>query len=155
MLTSQRGVTLAELLVVVAIVAILGATLLVQFGRSRQQADDARAIALAHQLRMAIVAYEVDTGSFAGLPHWLWPADTWNSLRSVLGRVVTLPPWSAVAPTIHWMTTSGGFYELAHEPYIVMIWPVTHGTTTWHYFVGTPSGVYRCDGWGRQCRKVR
>jgi type II secretory pathway pseudopilin PulG len=63
-------------MVVVAVVAVLATALVVQFGGSIRRAEDARVIALTHQVRTAIVAYEADTGSFAGLPHWQSPRDT-------------------------------------------------------------------------------
>jgi prepilin-type N-terminal cleavage/methylation domain-containing protein len=154
----ERGLTLVELMVVVAIVAILATLLLAQFGAARRHAEDGRAIALADQLRKAVAAYVGRTGSTAGLPWWVYGHDGWEQLRAALRDYTTLPSWWTVHGTsTYGFWTGPSHTELDGRGYAVTTIPpyaARQGNNP--HFVGIADGVYRCTGWRMGgCSKVR
>lgn len=73
----QQGFTLIEILIVVAIIAILASVVLIGLGPSQQAGRDARRISDLHEVQTALQLYYNEHGSF--------PADTtWATLTATL-----------------------------------------------------------------------
>lgn len=146
MRSAERGVTLVELLVAVAIVAALAAFFVSRYMGYRRQAADARVIDLLEHIRQGVTAYEARTGSFSGLPCDAG-GPAYNQLRVALAPYVTLP-------------TEGELWEIATwYGSCYLGW-----SDSWAYatalsprdgrgpmFLAVQAGIYRCDGWIWNC----
>jgi len=60
----KKGFTMIELLVAVAIIAVLSAIILVQFSTTRQKGRDVRRLSDVGQLKKALSLYQIDNGAF-------------------------------------------------------------------------------------------
>jgi len=67
MKTFRRGFTLIELMVVIAIIGILAATVIVALNSAKAKAKDTRIMNNIAQIRKLAVNYQINTGSFSGL----------------------------------------------------------------------------------------
>jgi general secretion pathway protein G len=67
--SSRRGFTVLELLVVMAIIAILAGLGATGYGLARRQAKESRAKAQLETLRTALDEYRVEFGSYPGTGH--------------------------------------------------------------------------------------
>lgn len=70
-LSSSKGFTLVELLVVISIIGILATLLLLQLGVARQRARDAKRIVDISQVRTAAELYFDDAGQYPQVATWL------------------------------------------------------------------------------------
>lgn len=145
---SESGVTLVELLVVVAIVAVLAAFFVPRYLGYRQQAADSRVIDLLNHIRQGTTAYEAKYGSFGGLPCG-WGGWYYNVLRDRLREFVILPyegeMWEL---STNFVTCYIGWSD--SWAYATMMWPRDGQGPA---FVAVQSGVFRCDGWLWNCRR--
>ncbi len=153
-LRSSEGFNLVELMVVMAIVGILAGLIIPQYVSQRQQASDARIIALLDSIRSGLGAYEARNGSFSGLPSGDG-ATAWEGLRTALAPFVTLPPWTEVSHMFATMGTAIGWNTMAGKGQVVYIRPA-QGTGQYEY-VAAADGVYRCAWTGNLsgCVRVR
>jgi prepilin-type N-terminal cleavage/methylation domain-containing protein len=152
---SQKGVTLVELMVVVAVVAVLATALVVQFGGSIRRAEDARVIMLVDQIAKAATAFEAWYGHPPPLGR-LGSEEAWDRTVYHLRDFVSLPPWQSVASMFRyrwffWVSVPA-FGELSHYSFLISAHPPYHDSPL---FVGTSGGVYRCDWHYYRCREVR
>ncbi len=61
------GFTLIELLIVIAIIGVLGAMLIPNFGKAQDKAREASVRAVMHTLQLAVESYAVDEGVYPEL----------------------------------------------------------------------------------------
>lgn len=141
-----RGVTLVELVVVVAIIGVLAAFFLLRTIGARNQARDQRVVALLAQVYGAVTAYEARNGGYSGLPTG-GDATTWGTLTDALSPYAALPAWEDIYPnvispnsTASWGTTG---WPPGNGVYVVAFTAAGTGS----HFVGTPAGVYKCSQW--------
>lgn len=153
-LRSSEGFNLVELMVVMAIVGILAGLIIPQYVSQRQQASDARIIALLDSIRSGLGAYEARNGSFSGLPSG-GGATAWEGLRTALSSFVTLPPWSDVSGMMASFGTGTAFGSLAGRGHAVYARPA--GGTGQFEYAAVADGVYRCSWSGglSGCVRVR
>jgi prepilin-type N-terminal cleavage/methylation domain-containing protein len=150
----RRGLSLIELIVVVAMIAVIAALVIPQYVGARQRTADARVVALLDSIRGALGAYEALNGDFSGLPC----ADNeagWEPLRTALSRFVTLPPWSEISPMVISMGTCIGRNSLAGKGQVVYMKPA--GGTNQFEYAAAVDGVYRCAWSGNlsSCQRIQ
>jgi type IV pilus assembly protein PilA len=150
----QEGFSLVELMVVVAVVAILAAFVVPQYVNQRRQASDSRIIALLASVRSGLGAYEARNGGFSGLPCANDQAG-WDGLRTALSPFVQLPPWSEVGSMVTSAGTCTGFGSLAGKGQVAYMRPA--GGTSQFEYAAAADGVYRCawSGGLSSCQRVR
>jgi prepilin-type N-terminal cleavage/methylation domain-containing protein len=85
--TARRGFTLIQLLVVIAIIAILAGLLLPALSRAKLKAIEVNCLSNQHQLAIALVSYAADHSDYI-VPY---PS---NKGEASLGGFVSLPPVS-------------------------------------------------------------
>jgi len=134
-----RGVTLVELMVVVAIVGLLAAMFLTRFAEARRDAAEGRAVDLLDQLRRAVMSYEAKTGTYPQNMAWGWGNyDAWVAqIESVLGdmRLPRQAQASAVIADIWGVAGNWG------DPYGMGLYP-QGGRGGWYR--ATPYQLMRC-----------
>lgn len=140
----QRGVTLVELMVVVAVVGLLAAMFLTRYAEIRRDAADARAQDLLGQLRTAVIAYEARTGAFPS--NMAWSSNQWDSWVSQVESVVAdlrLPRQAVASTVVQDALFGAGSFS---QPYGMGLVP-RGGRGVW--FLATSYVVYRCpsQGW--------
>ena len=151
---SHSGYSIVELLVVIAVIAILSAFLVPHYLGQRQQAADARVIALLDTLRSGLGAYEARNGDFSGLPCANGQSG-WDGLRTALAPFISLPPWSAVSGMMASFGTCNASGSLTGRGQAVYARP-SGGTGQFEY-AAVVDGVYRCSPSGglSGCTRVR
>jgi len=80
----QRGFSLIELVIVVAVIAILAAIMVPNFLAQRQRAADSRAMDAVANIRKGLGMYAADNGSYP-------TGSTWANVRTALAPYISLP----------------------------------------------------------------
>jgi len=89
-LRDQRGFSLIELIIVVAVIAILAAIMIPNFLSQRQRAADARAMDAIANVRKGLGMFAADTGNY--------PTGTnWAAVRTAVAPYIALPATEADA----------------------------------------------------------
>jgi prepilin-type N-terminal cleavage/methylation domain-containing protein len=89
-LDSRGGFSLIELIIVVAVIAILAAIMIPNFLSQRQRAADARAMDAINTVRKGLGMYAADNGSY--------PTGTnWAAVRTAVAPYISLPAAEADA----------------------------------------------------------
>lgn len=87
---NQRGFSLIELIIVVAVIAILAAIMIPNFLSQRQRAADARALDTIANVRKGLGMFAADNGNY--------PSGTdWAAVRTAVAPYIALPPNAADA----------------------------------------------------------
>jgi type IV pilus assembly protein PilA len=142
----QRGFSLIELLIVVAIILIIAAIAIPNLLRSKEASNEASAVGSMRTLNTASVTYSTTYGTYpAGLTN-LSPAATATSTSADLIDSV-LASGTKSGYSFSWSsgtTDSNGNYL----NYSITAQPVTPGTTGQRYFYTDQSGVIRASTGG-------
>jgi prepilin-type N-terminal cleavage/methylation domain-containing protein len=139
----QKGFSLLELLVVVAIILIIAAIALPNLMRSRMAANESSAVNSLRTLNSATILYSTTYGGYPSLLSKFGPASPATStsadlIDSVLSGGIKSGysfTWSAAAPDASGIINS---YSITSQPTVP-------GTTGLRYFYTDTSGVIRAN----------
>ena len=140
----QKGFSLIELLIVVAIILIIAAIAIPNLLRSKMAANEASAVATIRTLNTSAVAYSTTYGSYPTALTDLGPASTPSSTAAdLIDSVLANDPATKSGYTFVW-TSSGS----PVSSYTLVATPVTQGVTGQRGFFTNQSGVIRADSTG-------
>ena len=141
----QKGFSLIELLIVVAIILIIAAIAIPNLLRSKMAANEASAVGSVRTLNTAAVTYSTTYGGYPGTLANLGPATPATSTSADLVDSV-LAGGSKSGYSFSWEqgTAVGGLYQ----SYGIYASPITVGTTGQRYFFSDQSGVIRANSAG-------
>jgi len=94
----RRGFTLIEMLVVVAIIAILAAMLLPALSRAKSRALAANDINNCKQSMLAMSMYVLDNSDFLPEPGWQMDYDNWVTGGTMANNITDIAQWTAPHP---------------------------------------------------------
>jgi type IV pilus assembly protein PilA len=143
MRTTQKGFSLIELLIVVAIILIIASIAIPNLLRSKMAANEASAVATMRTLNTSAVAYSVTYGNYPTHLTNLAPATSASStsadlVDSVLGKD---PATKSGYTFVYTAANSNSTYTLVATP-------VTQGVSGQRGFFTNQSGVIRADSSG-------
>jgi prepilin-type N-terminal cleavage/methylation domain-containing protein len=138
----QRGFSLIELLIVVAIILIIAAIAIPNLLRSKMAANEASAVATMRTLNTSAVAYSTTYGAYPTHLTDLGPASTPSSTSAdLIDSVLALDPAIKSGYTFVWVGTGSPVIS----GYTLTAKPVTQGVTGQRGFFTDQSGVIRAD----------
>jgi prepilin-type N-terminal cleavage/methylation domain-containing protein len=143
---NQKGFSLIELLIVVAIILIIAAIAIPNLLRSKMAANEASAVGSIRTLNTAAVTYSITYGGYPSALSKLGPASPATSTSADLVDSV-LAGGTKSGYSFSW---SGGTPDASGniQNYASFASPVTVGTTGQRYFYSDQSGVIRANSAG-------
>jgi prepilin-type N-terminal cleavage/methylation domain-containing protein len=139
----QKGFSLIELLIVVAIILIIAAIAIPNLLRAKMSANEASAVATLRTLNTSAVAYSTTYGAYPTNLTDLGPASSPTSTAAdLIDSVLSKDPATKSGYTFTWSgTASSGVIA----SYTLTAKPLTQGVTGQRGFFTDQSGVIRAD----------
>jgi len=144
MRNKQRGFSLIELLIVVAIILIIAAIAIPNLMRAKIAANEASAVGSLRTLNTACVAYATTYGGFPNSLSNLGPsngATPTSAMSDLVDSVLASGSKTGYTFSFSAGAASGGF----PQSYSFTAHPVTVGSTGQRYFYTDQSGVIRAS----------
>ena len=146
MKNKQKGFSLIELLIVVAIILIIAAIAIPNLLRSKMAANEASAVGSMRTLNTAAVTYSTTYGGYPSALSKLGPATPATSTSADLVDSV-LSGGTKSGYSFSWSAgTPDGSGNI--QSYNISASPITAGTTGQRYFYTDQSGVIRANATG-------
>jgi len=146
MRNKQKGFSLIELLIVVAIILIIAAIAIPNLLRSKMAANEASAVGSLRTLNTACVSYSTTYGTYPAALTNLGPAATATSATADLVDSVLA---SGIKSGYNFTFTPSAADTAGNiDSYTIVAAPVTEGTTGQRGFYTDQSGVIRADASG-------
>lgn len=136
MRTSERGFTLIEMMIVVAIIAILVAILVPNFMRARAQAQTAACEANLKEIATALELYQTDHEAYPDVTSLTNVTNTEPNIGSYLQQT----PIDPVAPTSNYQYDVTG-YDTGDATYLIVC-PGSHDPATLTAIGGSAAKVH-------------
>jgi len=145
MRNKQKGFSLIELLIVVAIILIIAAIAIPNLLRSKMAANEASAVGSMRTLNTACVSYSTTYGGYPASIAALGPSTPATSAAAdLIDSVLTTTNKSGYT----FAFTPGAAVGGAIQTYTIAATPITPGTTGQRGFFTDQSGVIRADAAG-------
>jgi type IV pilus assembly protein PilA len=141
MRNKQKGFSLIELLIVVAIILIIAAIAIPNLLRSKMAANEASAVGSLRTLNTASVSYSTTYGGYPPSIAALGPATPATSVSADLVDSVLASSTKSGYTFTYAATSVGGIVQ----SYTISAAPVTPGTTGQRGFFTNQTGVIRAD----------
>jgi prepilin-type N-terminal cleavage/methylation domain-containing protein len=139
----QKGFSLIELLIVVAIILIIAAIAIPNLLRAKMSANEASAVATMRTLNTSAVAYSTTYGAYPTNLTDLGPASSPTSTAAdLIDSVLAKDPATKSGYTFTW---SGTANNGVISSYTLTAKPLTTGVTGQRGFFTDQSGVIRAD----------
>ena len=140
----QKGFSLIELLIVVAIILIIAAIAIPNLIRSKIAANEASAVALLRTLNTSAMSYISSYGNYPSSLATLGPASTPSSTAAdLVDSVIGQDPATKSGYTFVWAAIGS-----PATAYSITATPVTQGVSGQRGFFTNQSGVIRADSIG-------
>jgi type IV pilus assembly protein PilA len=140
----EKGFSLIELLIVVAIILIIAAIAIPNLLRSRIAANEASAVAVMRTLNTCAVTYSTSYGAYPTNLTNLGPASTPSSTTAdLIDGVLAVDPATKAGYTFVYTSTG-----TPATSYTLVATPVTQGTSGQRGFFTNQTGVIRADTTG-------
>jgi type IV pilus assembly protein PilA len=149
MRSKQKGFSLIELLIVVAIILIIAAIAIPNLLRSKMAANEASAVGSLRTLNTACVTYSTTYGGFPSSLTAMGGEGSGSSPTSTASQLIDNVLQTGTKSGYNF-TFSGGTADSAGniDYYIINANPVTPGSTGLRYFYTDQSGVIRASTTG-------
>jgi type IV pilus assembly protein PilA len=149
MRSKQKGFSLIELLIVVAIILIIAAIAIPNLLRSKMAANEASAVGSLRTLNTACVTYSTTYGGFPSSLAAMGGEGSGSSPTSTASQLIDNVLQTGVKSGYNF-TFSGGTADSAGniDYYIINANPITPGSTGLRYFFTDQSGVIRASTTG-------
>ena len=146
MKNKQRGFSLIELLIVVAIILIIAAIAIPNLLRSKMAANESSAVGSLRSLNTACVTYSTNYGGFPASLTVLGGEGSGTAPSSTSAQLIDNVLQTGTK-TGYNFTFSAGTADAAGnvDYYIINANPITPGTTGLRYFFTDQTGVIRAD----------
>ena len=141
MRNKQKGFSLIELLIVVAIILIIAAIAIPNLLRSKIAANQASAVGSLRTLNTACIAYSTSYGQFPGSLASLGPMASGGTASSTSADLID----SVLAAGSKSGYTFGFTAGAANQSYTITATPITVGTTGQNMYFTDQSGVIRVN----------
>jgi type IV pilus assembly protein PilA len=145
MRNKQKGFSLIELLIVVAIILIIAAIAIPNLLRSKMSANEASAVATLRTLNTASISYSTAYGGYESKLDDLGPvagtAAPTSTSADLVDSVLSTSPYQKSGYTFAYTGSSTTGYTITANP-------VTTGVTGQRYFFTDQSGVIRVNSAG-------
>ena len=139
----QKGFSLIELLIVVAIILIIAAIAIPNLLRAKMSANEASAVATLRTLNTSAVAYSTTYGAYPTSLTDLGPSSSPTSTAAdLIDSVLANDPATKSGYTFTW---SGTAVNNVVSSYTITAKPLTQGVTGQRGFFTDQSGVIRAD----------
>jgi len=146
MRNKQKGFSLIELLIVVAIILIIAAIAIPNLLRSKMAANEASAVGSLRTLNTACVTYSTTYGGFPASLTAMGGEGSGSAPTSTSAQLIDNVLQSGVKSGYNFTFSAGTADSAGNvDYYIINANPVTPGTTGLRYFFTDQSGVIRAS----------
>jgi len=144
MRSKQKGFSLIELLIVVAIILIIAAIAIPNLLRAKIAANEASAVGSLRTLNTACIAYSTSYGQYPAALANLGPISSGGTASSTSADLIDSVLSAGAKSGYTFVYTAGN----SNQSYTITAKPIVAGQTGQRMFFTDQSGVIRADGSG-------